>query len=101
MALFCSSLLGSALTRVAWYAANPAPGAPNVDWLNAAPVACDEATSARAAVSAAPAAPPTRSDTRADMSRALLTTAAGQEVLSLPRARSPACGQRPTGAQDT
>src|SRR6476646_8635551 len=81
MALFCSSPLGSALTRVAWYAANPAPGAPNVDWFSAAPVACEEATRARAAVSAAPAAAAARRETRADMSRALLTALAGQGVL--------------------
>src|SRR3954471_1644789 len=81
MALFCTSVLGSAATRVAWQAANPAPGAPYVDELSAAPLACEEATRAAATVTATPAAAPTRSDMRADIWWALLTTLAGRGIL--------------------
>src|SRR3954454_19362563 len=81
MALFCTSVLGSAATRVAWQAANPAPGAPYVDEFSAAPLACEEATRAAATVTAAPAAAPTRSDMRADIWRALMTTLAGRGIL--------------------
>src|SRR3954453_4361441 len=81
MALFCTSVLGSAATRVAWYAANPAPGAPYVDEFSAAPLACEEAMRAAATVTAAPAAAPTRRDMRADIWRAPLTTLAGRGLL--------------------